>query len=76
VFLGRAVASRFYKENKAYAPIFMIDGVALVNNKTNKVLFTISKKELGDRYEINCGFHLEALGIKDAEAINGDYCSY
>lgn len=76
ILLGRAVGSRAYRENYAYAPIFMIDGVALVNNKSNKVLFTISSKELGDRYEINCDFDLEALGIKDAEATNGGYCSY
>lgn len=61
--LGRAVAA--WSNDTSSSASVMIDGLAVVNTKTGKVIFTISKKEMGDKEEVGCEF---------ASAHNFKYC--
>ena len=74
LFLGRTIGVKEDPSNFAVAPIFMIDGIALVNAKTNKLIFRISKNELGDKYTIQCDSTAKALGIKDIEIKDTENC--
>lgn len=74
-FLGRTIGAIQTENDRAYSSLFMVDGITLVNNKTNTVIFTIDQKEMGSRYEIKCNAVAKALGLDE---INGDsrYCAF
>lgn len=73
IFLGRSIGTTL-GQNSAYTSIFMVDGIALVNHKTGKVIFTISEKELGNKYQIQCDFIAKALG-HDGIKSNSETCN-
>lgn len=73
ILLGRSVGTRLTGDS-AYASIFMVDGIALVNHKSGKVIFTISQKELGDKYQIQCDFIAKSLGYDDIKT-NKENCN-
>lgn len=69
VYLGRTIGAKS-DVHDTYSPIFMIDGIALVNDKTGKVIYTVSKNELGDKYEIMCQSTAKALGLDEIDGNN------
>lgn len=73
VYLGRSIGARF-DGNNTYSPIFMIDGISLVNQKTGKVIYTVDKTQLGDKYQIQCSSTAKALGLNEISSSSSEFC--